>query len=914
MAKNHVMKVISFGILLSNLFTAVTSQCSNREIGEQSPKGKSGSSDNLSGVGYILRGDDVRYNVDCCGTITEWVLFTSQAGTVYLQVWRPTTGNDYVLVGENVIAVAAGENPSLPIAAGDQISVRPGDRIGWFADGNNIIEHKAAGTIPETTIQSMTRPTVGSTTTWPTTSVQTNTYAIKAIANGGSGPTIDSPADNTAYSILNNEAIGTAITTVTWSDPDVGDELNITMTTNSKFTFTEGTGTGTLSVATSLSGNDSTETLTFTVTDFCGNTDDITITVDIVNEPPVLHDMPAAVTLSEDTTTQTLLYTINATDTADPITCSFSPATTDPFSINQVSGTSDYGIYVDDTPNLSYNTKNSYTFTVKCNDGYKDSNTGTFYVYLVKNKTPVIHNLQAATSISTSAGIGTNVFTVNATDDEGDAITYSMSCNPTPCPFTIFASGEIQLNADISSYATVGYDIEITVADAKNTADPKILTVIIKDINDPVLINNLPLANSYTVQENTPLASSVFDVSISDQDTQTWTYSMASTPGTGSSYFSINSGNGRISTSGTLLDYEALVTAGTTSFTFVITVNDGTASDTESLVIDVINVNEAPKFALSTYSLSTTEGSAGDVIGTPTYGVTDEDSGDTKTFSLNCGDDTASFYMDSSTGQVSFQSDYSIATTTTVTVTCTVTIVDAGGLTDTATLYIYISDRNENTPVFSPASYSFYVSYYASVGTVVGSVTASDNDNGTFGTLTYSLDQASLLDEYFSIDNNGQITVLKSPTPLNFLTTVSVSATATDGGALSDTAPVSITISDTTTTSTTTTTDRYKTFMDDGRNIPWLVACIVLTAIFIGLLIWIIGTCSGDKGCRAFQRQFFGKKKQMYRPKIRRLPTPQTPRSPPKPQLKLPSYLVSVRNPPPPKGEQAWRSTVNQYV
>ncbi|XP_060584163.1 uncharacterized protein LOC132740297, partial [Ruditapes philippinarum] len=218
------MKFIFIVIFLTDYFETINAQCSNREIGEQSPKGKSGSSDNLSDVGYILRGDDVDYNVDCCGTITNWDLVASQAGTVYLQVWRPTTGNDYVLVGENVIAVAAGENPTLNIAAGDQISVRPRDRIGWFADGINIIEHKTAGKVPETTTLGMTRPTVGSTTTWPTTSVQTNTYAIKAIANGGSGPSIDSPADNTAYSILNNEAIGTTITTVTWSDPDVGDE------------------------------------------------------------------------------------------------------------------------------------------------------------------------------------------------------------------------------------------------------------------------------------------------------------------------------------------------------------------------------------------------------------------------------------------------------------------------------------------------------------------------------------------------------------------------------------------------------------------------------------------------------------------------------------------------------------------
>ncbi|XP_060568295.1 cadherin-23-like [Ruditapes philippinarum] len=792
MTTTQIMEVAFFVILTSSLMKGVTSQCNAKVIGEQNPAGKAGKIDGNSNVGYILRGNLDNYNIDCCGTITEWQLVANLAGTVYLQVWRPTTGNDYQLVGENVESVVLGTNSPITIAAGDQISVRPGDRIGWFADGANIIEHKGAGGSPDVTTQAMTRPPVLSTVTWFTTFDASNTYAIRAEANGGTGPTVDSPADNSVFPILNNVAIGTFITTITWSDPDVGDELTTTMTANSKFTFVEGVGTGTLSVASSLAGPDSTESLIFTVTDFCGNTDSITIDVQIINEAPVLHDMPAAVTLSEDATTKQLLYTINATDTVDPVTCVFSPAVTDPFSISQISGTSEYGIYVDDTPNLDYNTQRSYTFTVKCNDGYKDSNTGTFYVYLVKNQAPVIHNLQAATTISTTDGIGTNVFSVNATDAEDDTISYTMTCNPTPCPFTIFASGEIQLNADISNYNTVGYDIEITVADDKNTASPKILTVLIR--------GNKKGENHFL--------------------------------------------------------------------------------------------------------------RANDVIGTPSYGVRDQDNGDTKTYSINCGADTAKFYMDSSTGQVSFQSDYSIASTT-ETVTCTVTVVDSGGLTDTATLYIYISDRNDNTPVFSPASYSFYVSYYASVGTVVGTVTASDNDTGTFGTLTYILTQTSLLDDYFAIDNNGQITVLKSPVPLNFSTTVYITATATDGGGLSDTSSISITISDTTTTSTTTSTDRFKTFMEDSRNIPWLVSCIIVLALITGILIWIIGTCSGEKGCGAFQRHIFGKKRKIYRPRIRRLPTPQTP---PEPRLSLPSFLVSVRHPPPPKGEQAWRSSVDRYV
>ncbi|XP_053376789.1 cadherin-23-like [Mercenaria mercenaria] len=720
--------------------------------------------------------------------------------------------------------------------------------------------------------------------------------------NTGTGPTIDSPADGTTHTITNDVSIGYFIDTVTWSDPDVGDELTISMSTNTKFNFD--TGTGNVTVASSLAGPDSTEVLVFTVTDYCANAASASVTVSITNEAPVIHAMPASDTLLEDTTLETLLYTVNATDSVDTVSCSFSGVVTDPFTVKQIPATSNYGIYSNANPNFDYDTVNQYDLTVVCTDGYKNSNTGTFYLYLVKNQPPVIHNLQGATTLSTSSGIGTNVFTVNTTDYEGDTLTYTMTCDPASCPFQIFASGEIQLNADISNYTTVGYDIEITVADAKNTVGPTILTVIIQGINDPVLITNLPLTSSYVVPENTALSSSVFTVSYSDQDTQTWTFSMSSTPGTGLSYFSLDSG-GIISTAGTVLDYETLAAAGTTSFTFTISVNDGTASDTEPLVIDIINVNEAPQFPQSSYSLSTTEGAAGHIIGTPSFGVIDQDTGDSHTLSIDCGTYTGYFLMNPSTGEVSFQSNYDTGAGLPSTVTCNVTVEDSGGLIDTATLYIYISDTNDNTPVFSPASYSFFISYYSSVGTVVGIVTATDGDTGTFGTISYTLDQASLLDEYFAVDTNGQITVLKSPSPLGYSTTVTINVTATDGGGLSDIASVTIGISDTTTTSTTTTTDRYKTFIEDGRNVAWLVACCIILVVIIGVLVWLISTCNGDRGCTAFRRQLCKKKKKVWQPRQRRQLTPPTPPiRPPRPN----SYLVSVRKPPPPKAEQAWRS------
>lgn len=44
----------------------------------------------------------------------------------------------------------------------------------------------------------------------------------------------------------------------------------------------------------------------------------------------------------------------------------------------------------------------------------------------------------------------------------------------------MISAGAIQLKEDISGHTTTGYDIAITVSDAKNTVGPKILTIIVK--------------------------------------------------------------------------------------------------------------------------------------------------------------------------------------------------------------------------------------------------------------------------------------------------------------------------------------------------------------------------------------------------------------------------------------------------
>lgn len=94
----------------------------------------------------------------------------------------------------------------------------------------------------------------------------------------------------------------------------------------------------------------------------------------------------------------------------------------------------------------------------------------------------------------------------------------------------------------------------------------------------------------------------------------------------------------------------------------------------------------------STTKLSYSLFQAGTVIGNPLFDITDPDAGDTKTLTLNCGSLTGYFMMNTTTGQISYQSNYDLDTgILATTVNCTVKVTDSGGLIATTSLVISIS-------------------------------------------------------------------------------------------------------------------------------------------------------------------------------------------------------------------------------
>ncbi|XP_071149615.1 cadherin EGF LAG seven-pass G-type receptor 2-like [Mytilus edulis] len=586
----------------------------------------------------------------------------------------------------------------------------------------------------------------------------------------------------------------------------------------------------------------------------CTDTYDVTTGIYTVylkrNNPPIINGLPLAIDVQEDSVVETTLYTMSVTDPENTaVTCSI-PTITPPTTIlfhKPSSNFNEFDIVLQSNPNLQYDLVRTFRLDISCTDGRR-SDTGVFFVNVLRNKPTVFLNLQNTTTVSSiSSYIGQIVFDVEVTDPENDQVQFSMSCVPsTNSPFEIYHSGEILLTRSIEGEFVPAYDCYVEVSDGKTTTGPRSLTVHVLDINYVPVIRNLPLPSPLVVSENSPLAMSVFQVSIQDNDGEdTHTYTMTSSPPDGILYFDIDSATGLVSTSATtIVDFEAV---SSTDYTLTITVTDTKDSATQNLSLTVANVNEPPVYTKKSYVLSVNEGSAGIILPDPGYLYTDEDTGDTHKFSMTCGSNVGYFSISSTTGLITLATDIDVDEAgSAASYTCTVIVSDSV-LTDSATLTINVNNINDNTPVFSNNLFTYYLDISYPLNTVFGSAVATDADAGTFGTFAYSIDQTSLGIETFGIQTNGDLYLKNSLTSYGYGASLSFTIQATDTGSLQGTATVFVVIPQTTTTSTTTT-NRYITFWEYPANPAWVVILSVLGVFILCLPCFMVwknkGSCT----------------------------------------------------------------------
>ena len=568
--------------------------------------------------------------------------------------------------------------------------------------------------------------------------------------------------DNQSFSIAENSVNGTSAGTVVATDPDAGQSLTYTILSgNTNNAFSLNSSTGELTVANSAAIDYETNPtfgLTVQVQDNgVGNlTDQATVTVNItdVNENPEIQNQ--SFSIAENSNNGTQVGTVAATDPDNGQSLTYtilSGNTNNAFSLNPTTGE----LTVSNSAAIDYETNPTFGLTVQVQDDGQGtlSDQATITVNVTDQNEPPVINNQSFT-IEETIGTGESVGIVQATDpDNGQTLTFSINSGNIDNAFAINSlSGELFVaDSTVLDFATnpvYFLDIEVQDNGVGNLTDNATVTVSLSDVNQVPVIQD----QTFSVAENSGNGTAVGTVVASDPDVgQTLTYSILS--GNTGNAFSLNSSTGELSISNSgVLDYET-----NPVFDLTVQVQDdgaGNLTNQATVTVNLIDVNENPEIQNQSYSIAENS-NTGTQVGTVT--ATDPDNGQTLTYTILSGNTGNAFSLNSTTGVLTVATSEAIDYETNPTFGLTVQVQDdgAGNLTSQATVTVNLTDVNES-PEIQNQSYS--IAENSSNGTQVGTVTATDPDNGQ--TLTYTILSGNTGNAFSLNSSTGELTVSNS--------------------------------------------------------------------------------------------------------------------------------------------------------
>ncbi|XP_002735781.1 protocadherin Fat 4-like [Saccoglossus kowalevskii] len=374
---------------------------------------------------------------------------------------------------------------------------------------------------------------------------------------------------------------------------------------------------------------------------------------------------------------------------------------------------------------------------------------------------PVVNPATYDITVSEDVAVGSSILTILATDvdaNENGRLTYKFTSGNNGTFAIVPTSGVLTVALPLDRETTASHSLHVTVSDNGNVqlfAEASV-TLTISDAND-----NVPQfsQNIYTfyVLENSPFLSLVGNVLATDRDVGSNSrinYTIASGP---HDHFILDIVTGSISTSADI-DRENIE-----SYSYNVKATDnGTPSryNFTSVVIVVEDENDNyPVFNEDEYSVTIAEDHDVNAY-VLTVDATDADNGTNAelTYSFHSsfpvGDEY--FSIDGSTGEITLKQavDYEAVHTLEFVVICS----DNGSpvLTTTTTVYVNLTDVNDNAPEFNPAFYSAEITTECNNGEPIVTVSATDAEDGE--TMKYILTDAS---EKFKIDiNTGDITLI----------------------------------------------------------------------------------------------------------------------------------------------------------
>ena len=329
------------------------------------------------------------------------------------------------------------------------------------------------------------------------------------------------------------------------------------------------------------------------------------------------------------------------------------------------------------------------------------------------------------------------------------------------------------------------YDVTVQVSDGILT-DTQDVSVKVNNVNEaPVLTANNGLTINADVEEN---STSVTTITSGDVDADSvLSYSISG--GVDAALFAINASTGELRFIAAP-DYETPADAGSDNiYNVTVQVSDGILTDTQDIVVNVTNVNEAPVIT----SYSGTDSAAVDInentVMVTTVVAADVDAGQTIQYSIS-GTDAGLFNIDASTGVLTFKNAPNFESAGDSDANNVYDVIvqasDGAGGVDTQTIYITVNDINENPVITSDGGGDTASVDVFENSRFVTTVSAADPDsNLNFSTLTYSLSGTDAT--YFTIDAaTGELNFVNAPDYETDAHSYSVRVEVTDNGYLTD--------------------------------------------------------------------------------------------------------------------------------
>ena len=526
----------------------------------------------------------------------------------------------------------------------------------------------------------------------------------------------------------------------------------------------------------------------------------------VVNHQPAFADTMTTRSVAENTAAaQNIGAPVEATDDGDSLTYTLGGTDASSFAIVEDSG------QLQTKSALDFETKASYSVTVSVSDSkdaagnadtaVDDTIDVTINVTNV-NEQPAFSTDTATRSVAENTAAAQDIGApVEATDDDdGDALTYSISGGTDAASFEIVAaSGQLQTKSALDFETKSSYSVTVSVSDGKD-ADGTADTAVDDTIDVTISVTNADEAGALSVP-GTPRVDSALSASLSDPDgavtSVTWTWESSSdgntwttiAGATAASYTPVAADLGR----------QLRVTAAYTDPQG----SGKSAVATLAAVQAALVVNHQPAFADTMTTRSVAENTAaGEDIGAPVEAG--DDDGDALTYTLG-GDDASSFAIVEDSGQLQTRGALDFETKAMYSVTVSVSDKkDAGGNADTAvddTIDVTISVTNVNEqPAFSTDTATRSVAENTAAAQSIGApVEATDDDDGD--ALTYSISGGTDAASFAIVAASGQLQTrgaLDFETKSSYSVTVSVSDSKDAGGtadtAVDDTIDVTISV------------------------------------------------------------------------------------------------------------------------